>query len=115
MGDLGKLPLDRDKPLKVGRTTGKVVWERFNIVVTLDKIYKQQGENLRQAYFRNPLTNIINVEPILSDWDLLMTCVDSCLDQKEKCLFDSCVHLFVMNNIVNLHNHKLIKSLNCPI
>ena len=45
VGDLGQFPPIRDKPLYVGNTTGKVLWNKFNIVVTLDTIFHQQGNN----------------------------------------------------------------------
>jgi len=39
VGDLGQLPPVRDKPLYAGNTTGKVLWNKFDIVVTLDTIF----------------------------------------------------------------------------
>lgn len=62
VGDLGKLPPIKDKPLHEGRIIEKFLWKSFNIVVTLDKIYSKQGDDLRQTYFHNLLTNIINIE-----------------------------------------------------
>jgi len=55
------------------------------------------------------------VKPYFDDWDLLMTSVDSCLDCEENVLFDSLVHLVLMNDLINLHNRKMFKSLNFPI
>ena len=98
-----------------GRTTAKFLWEIFNIVVNLDKIYRKQGDDPRQASFRSLLTNIRNVELVLEYLDLLMNLVDTCMYQKEKIKFDSYIHLFGMNNLFNCHNPKMIKSLNFPI
>lgn len=66
VGDLGKLPLVKDKPLYVGIINRNFLWESFSIVVTLDKIYMQQGDNLRQVYFHNLLTNIGNENSFLA-------------------------------------------------
>lgn len=44
-----------------------------------------------------------------------MTRIDTRLDREQMILFDFSVHLFAMNNIVNLHNRKIIKGLNYPI
>ena len=43
VGDLGKLPLVRDKPMYAGNMTCKVLWKTFNTVVTLDTIFLQEG------------------------------------------------------------------------
>ena len=40
VGDLGQFPPVRDKPMYASKTTGKVLWEKFNIVVTLDTIFR---------------------------------------------------------------------------
>jgi hypothetical protein len=115
VGDLGQLPPVRDKPLYAGNTTGKVLWKKFNIVVTLDTIFWQQGNDLKQYYFRNLLMNIRNVEPLFDDWELLMSWVDMNLPLEERSLFNSTLHLFPTNNLVNLHNRQMLKSLNSPI
>ena len=60
VGDLGELTPFKDKILYGERTTWKFLWELFNIVVTLDKIYRQQGDDRRQTYFHNLLMNIGN-------------------------------------------------------
>jgi ATP-dependent DNA helicase PIF1 len=39
VGDLGQLPPVRDKPLYASNIAGKVLWNKFNIVVTLDTIF----------------------------------------------------------------------------
>jgi len=51
VGDLGKFPLVKDKPFYAGRTTMKVCWESFNIVVTLDKIFTKEVDDPRKTYF----------------------------------------------------------------
>ena len=51
MGDLDQLPPVRDKPFYAGNIAGKVFWNTFNIVVTLDTIFHQQGNNEKQSCF----------------------------------------------------------------
>jgi ATP-dependent DNA helicase PIF1 len=115
VGDLGQLPPVKDKPLYAGNTIGKVLWKNFNIVVTLDTIFRQQGNHPRQATFRQLLNNIRNVEPVIDDWDLLMSRVDMSLPPVERSLFHSTIHLFPTNDLVTLHNRQMLKSLNTPI
>jgi ATP-dependent DNA helicase PIF1 len=115
VGDLGQLPPVKDKPLYAGNTAGKVLWKNFNIVVTLDIIFRQQGNHPRQAAFRQLLSNIRNVEPVIDDWDLLMSRVDMSLPPVERSLFHSAIHLFPTNDLVTLHNRQMLKSLNTPI
>lgn len=43
VGELGQLPPIRDKTQYAGNTIGSVLWKSFNIVVTLDVIFYQQG------------------------------------------------------------------------
>ena len=43
VGDLGQLLPIKDNPLYASNTAGKVLWKNFNIVVTLDIIFRQQG------------------------------------------------------------------------
>ena len=73
VGDLGQLRPVKDKPLYVGNTTGKVLWKYFRKVVTLDMIFHQQGTDPNQAKFKRLLTNIRNANPIVDDWNLLMS------------------------------------------
>jgi hypothetical protein len=59
--------------------------------------------------------NIRNVEPLFDDWDLLMSWADMNFPLEERTLFNSAFHLFPTNNLVNLHNRQMLKSLNSPI
>ena len=115
VGDLGQLPPVKDKPLYAGNTVGKVLWKKFNIVVTLDTIFRQQGNDPKQYSFRNLLMNIRNAEPFFDDWELLMSRAGMDLPIEEMSLFNSSLHLFPTNNLVDLHNRQMLKSLNSPI
>ena len=105
----------RNKPLYARNTVGKVLWEKFNIVVTLDTIFRQQGNNLKQSCFRRVLNNIRNVEHVLDDWEFLMSQADIRLHPRERDLFNGAVHMFPTNNLVSFHNRHMLKSLNSEI
>ena len=115
MGDLGQLFPVRDKPLYTGSTTWKVLWKKFNVVVTLDKISHQKGNNERQSCFRRVLNNIRNVEPILEDWEFLVSWADMRLYPRERDLLNAIVHMFPTTNLVSFYNRHMLKSLNSPI
>ena len=83
VGDLGQLPPVRDKPLYVGNTAGRVLWKDFRKVVTLDTIFRQQGTDPNQVKFKRLLTNIRNANPIVDDWNLLMSRTDANMDGTE--------------------------------
>lgn len=114
VGELGQLPLVRDKPPYAGNTIGKVLWNKFNIVVTLDTIFCQQGNNDKQSCFHRVLKNIRNVEPNLEDWEFLKSRDDMRSHPTERDLFNA-VHMFPTNNLVSFYNRHMLKSLNSPI
>ena len=115
VGDLGQLPPVRDKPLYAGNTTGKVLWNKFNIVVTLNTIFHQQGNNEKQYCFQRVLNNTRNVEPVVEYSEFLMSRADMRLHPRERDLFNAAVHMFPANNLVSFHNRHMLKSLNSPI
>ena len=45
VGDLGQLPPVKDIPLYAGTSYGTALWNTFTTVITLDKIFRQQGQN----------------------------------------------------------------------
>lgn len=61
------------------------------------------------------MSNIRNSDPLIADWDLLMSRCDNNLSPEERSLFDSTIHLFPTNNSISLHNRCMLKSLNAPI
>ncbi|XP_059068714.1 uncharacterized protein LOC131859171 [Cryptomeria japonica] len=73
VGDLGQLPPVNDKPTYTSNRREKLLWEEFKIVVTLDKIFRQDGENIQQQIFRQLLTNLRDANPQIDDWKLLAT------------------------------------------
>ena len=92
-----------------------MLWQTFTTVITLDTIFRQQGQTQSQKQFRNILQNIRNAEPLKDDWDTLMTRTNNSLSLKEREDFDQATHLFATNEFVKLHNKKMLKQLNLPI
>ena len=115
VGDLGKLPPVKDKPLYIGNTVGRVLWKYFRKVVTLDMIFHQQGTDPNQVKFKRLLTNIRNANPTVDDWNILMSRTYANMDGTESNTFSSEIHLFPTNNLVNVHNQCMLKSLGIPI
>jgi hypothetical protein len=58
---------------------------------------------------------IINAEPFFDELELHMSQVDMDYALEERILFNLSLHLFPKNNLVNLHNKQMLKSLNSPI
>ena len=72
VGDLGQLPPVNDKPAYASQRRAKLLWNEFKTVVTLDKIFRQDGEDNDQQRFRELLTNLRDANPKIEDWNLLM-------------------------------------------
>ena len=73
VGDLGQLPPVRDKVAYDSRRWAKILWEEFKILVTLEKVYRKNGEDLEQTKFHQLLTNLRDAKPTIDDWRLLMS------------------------------------------
>jgi len=73
---------------------GKFFGKRVNIIVSLDTIFLQQGNDLKQSYFHNLLTKMRNAKSFLDDLDILMSRVDMSFPFVENILFHSSIHLF---------------------
>jgi hypothetical protein len=44
-GDLGKLPSVMDKPIYASHSKTLMLWHTFNVAITLDTIFCQQGKS----------------------------------------------------------------------
>ena len=111
VGDLGQLPPIKDRvPYDIRRCV-KILWQDFNIVITLEKVYRQEGENLDQNKFRQLLTNIRDAQPTIDDWKLLMSRTTCNIPKNVNDDFDNNVHLFSTNENVHKHHRKKLYSL----
>ena len=87
IGNLGQLPPVKDTPMYASTSYGGTLWHSFNTVITLKKIYRQNGDDEAQVKFQNLLSNLRNVEPTIEDWKLLMTRLRSIMFTKELSMF----------------------------
>ena len=55
------------------KTIGKVLWTKFNVVFTLDKILCKQGHDPKQSSIQNILAKIRNAKHVIVDWYILMS------------------------------------------
>jgi len=84
-------------------------------VVTLDTVFRQDGQGQDQKRFRHLLMNVRDAIPTVDDWRLLMNRTDASLDHSTRETFDQAMHLFATNEDVNNHNKRCLLSLNRPI
>ena len=106
VGDLGQLPPISDRPTYDSNRREKLLWKEFKIVVTLDKIFRQDGENDNQQRFHQFLMNVRDANPQIDDWRLLMTRTPINIDLPKKLQFENFVHPFSTNENVHSHNKK---------
>ncbi|XP_057838840.2 uncharacterized protein LOC131048788 [Cryptomeria japonica] len=115
VGDLGQLPPIKDKLAYESSRQAKILWQDLKIVVTLEKNFRQDGEDIEQIQFRQLLTNLREVQPTIDDWKLLMSRTSSNMSSTINEAFDNDVHLFSTNDNVQNHNRKKLYSLKQPI
>ena len=58
VSDLGQLPPVMDKPVYASEGLAKELWNTFTTVVTLDTVFRQNGQSNEQISFCNFLMNI---------------------------------------------------------
>lgn len=115
IGDLAQLPPVMDKIIYVSHSNAKLLWEQFTTVVTLQTMFLQQGDDPTQTHFCETLKNLCNAKQTHQDWEMLMTRTNKLLTTIEKQEFDNSIHLFASNDLVRLHNKRMLKQLNLPI
>ena len=115
VGDLGQLPPVKDRVAYDSRRRARILWEVFKIVITLEKVYRQEGENLDQNKFFQLLKNIRDAQPTIDDWKLLMSRTTCNIPKNVYDNFDNNVHLFSTNDNVHKHNRRKLHSLQEPV
>ncbi|XP_057871644.2 ATP-dependent DNA helicase pfh1-like [Cryptomeria japonica] len=73
VGDLAQLPLVKDRAAYESKRRARILWEEFKTVVTLSRIFRQDGQSNEQERFHRLLTNIRDANPTIDDWMLLMS------------------------------------------
>ncbi|XP_057852643.2 uncharacterized protein LOC131062916 [Cryptomeria japonica] len=114
-GDLGQPPLVKDIPTYTSTSYGGTLWHSFITVIKLKKIFRQTREQPAQIAFRALLSNLRNAERTIGDWKLLMSRSNSTLSSVEQSIFLSSTHLFATNEMVSLHNKRMLLSMGKPI
>lgn len=84
-------------------------------MVTLDNVFRQDGEDVEQIQFHQLLTNLREAQPTIDDWKMLMSRTSSNMSSTINEAFDNDVHLFSINDNVQNHNRKKLYSLKQPI
>ena len=115
VGDLGQLPHVMDMTIYAGETMGKCLWTKFTSVIILETIFHQMGTDVTQLRFRQLLTNIYNATSTMEDWTLLKYKTNKFLSIEECSQFDTIIHLFATNMLVNNNYKYMLQSLAMPI
>ena len=84
-------------------------------MVTLNHIFRQDGQSNENERFPILLSNIRDANPTLEDWMLLMSRCNANMSSIENEEFQNSVHLFSTNENVYNHNKKMLLSLTNPI
>lgn len=62
-----------DKPIYASHKIARNLWHKFNKVVTLQTIFRQEGDDLIQKQFHHTIQNMHNTKSIKNDWELLIS------------------------------------------
>ena len=87
LGEFGQLPPIKDIPIYAVSSVGIALWRTFDTFITINTIFRQQGNNHSQNVFHQLLLNLRNATPTIEDWALLMTSTTSCLSHVENYSF----------------------------
>ena len=98
-----------------GSSIGTALWRTFDTFITLETIFRQQGNSPSQTAFRQILLNLRNATPTVEDWALLMTRTTSCLSHVKNSSFEQSINLYPTNSSITLHNKHMMKQINMRI
>ena len=121
-GDFAQLPPVGDSPLysskvpkKPLQIAGRDLYLSFNKSITLQRIFRQEGDDPVSQQFRGLLlrqrTYSINQE----DYNLLLTRFSHNVSNEEKQTFNDAIHLFPTRADVENHNHHYLESMHTPV
>jgi ATP-dependent exoDNAse (exonuclease V) alpha subunit len=113
---VGDTPLYSSKlPLKPLQIAGRDVYLSFNKSITLQYIFRQQGDDLVSQQFRDLLLRQRTYSITQGDYNLLSTRFFQHLPDEEKRTFHDAIHLFPTRADVENHNHRHLESENVPV
>lgn len=93
----------KDIPLYGGTSHESALWKTFNTIITLDRIFHQQGNNISHVTFKNIVQNIRNENPTIDDYNILMSHTHSFLLEDEIHYLHDSMHLFPTNSRTTIH------------
>src|SRR6202044_3953442 len=123
-GDFAQLPPIGDTPLYSTKKShkrsalheeGRRVFESFSQSVTLDKVYRQAGEDAEQVKFRDALMRLRTYSTTQEDYDLLSTRTWDKLTPQERTEFDKVLHLLPTRATVEEVNFRHLAALGKPV
>jgi DNA replication protein DnaC len=123
-GDFAQLPPIGDTPLYSTKESrkraalheeGRRVFESFSQSVTLDKVYRQAGEDAEQVKFRDALMRLRTYSTTQEDYDLLSTRTWDKLTPQERTEFDKVLHLLPTRATVEEVNFRHLAALGKPV
>jgi ATP-dependent DNA helicase PIF1 len=121
-GDFAQLPPVGDSPLyssKVPRKplqiSGRDAYLSFNQSITLQQIFRQQGNDPVSQQFRDLLLRQRTYSITQEDYNLLSTRFSHNVPDEEKRTFSDVIHLFPTRADVEVHNHHYLESTHSPV
>ena len=113
---IGDSPLYSSKiPLKPLQIAGRDVYISFNQSVTLQHIFRQQGDDPVSQHFRDLLLRQRTYSITQEDYNLLSTRFPQNLPDEEKRTFRDAIHLLPTRADVEDHNHHYLESAHTPV
>lgn len=121
-GDFAQLPPVGDSPLyssKIPRKplhiAGKETYLSFNQSITLQQIFRQQGDDPVSQQFRDLLLRQRTYSITQEDYNLLSTRFSNNVSAEEKGTFRDTIHLFPTRANVEDHNHHYLEATHAPV
>lgn len=112
-GDPAQLPPVRARPVYAHQGASAHLAARFhlfNVVVELDRAFRQVGRDNTQCRFRDVLKHIANSDATEDDWNWLQTRRACCLNDLENKTFDNGKYIVANNNIRSKINHDKLSG-----
>jgi len=117
LGDFAQLPPVGDTPLYSSKPShrrpaltseGHRVFKSFQQSITLDTVYRQQGDSPEQVAFRNALLNLWTYSTTQEDYMLFSTRFWDVLSPEQHSEFDNALHLLPTRAaVLELNKHRL--------
>lgn len=121
-GDFAQLPPVGDSPLYSSKAphkplpiAGRDVYLSFSQSITLQQIFRQQGDDPVSQQFRDLLLRQRTYSITQEDYNLLSTRFSHNLPDEEKRTFHDVIHLFPTRADVENHNHHYLESTHAPV